>query len=78
MKEEINYPMELVMSDKLKKVLEDSNSIIAKKILELKTLEGCKEWINYLDVAKDDASKISYLNKSRWASLDSKNLYDNC
>jgi hypothetical protein len=76
MKEEINYPMELIMSDKLRKVLEDSNSKVAKQILELKTLENCKEWINYLDVAKDDATKISYLNKSRYATLSSKNIVE--
>lgn len=74
MKEEINYPMELIISDKLKKLLEDSNSKVAKQILELKSLENCKEWINYLDVAKDDATKISYLNKSRYAALISKKL----
>lgn len=66
MKEEINYPMELIMSDKLRKSLEDSDSKIAKKLLELTSLKGVPEWINYLDVAKDDATKISYLNKQRY------------
>lgn len=74
MKEEINYPMELVISDTLKKVLENSDSIVAKKLLELKTIENCSNWINYLDVAKDDATKISYLTKSKWVAVHNKPL----
>ena len=58
--------MELVISERLRKMLEESNSSIAKKILEIKNVEDCPTWTNYLDIAKDDASKISYLTKQRY------------
>lgn len=55
-----------VMSDAFRKVLESSDCEISKKLLQLKSVENCPTWINYLDIAKDDASKISYVDEKRY------------
>lgn len=56
----------LIISPRLKKLLKSSNSTLAKKLLNTKTTEGFTQWINYLDIAKDDPSKISFVDKARF------------
>lgn len=60
--------MEFVISKKLKKVLEASSkkSVVARDLLKIKTVEECNTWINFLCIAEDDPSKISYLNEGRY------------
>jgi hypothetical protein len=65
---------ELIISDTLRKVLEDSNDVISKKLLEITDVTECPVWINYLDIAKDDTTKISYLDKSRFLAYNNKQL----
>lgn len=62
----IELPKELIISDALRKMLEESDSSVAKKLLEVKDVSQCSQWINYLDIAKDDSSQISYLDEKRY------------
>lgn len=62
----------LIISDALKKVLKDSNNAIAEKILNTKTTENFPKWINYLDIANDDPTKISYVDSKRFLTYYNK------
>lgn len=64
----------LIISDALHKVLEDSKSVIAEKILKCKSTTDFKIWINYLDIAQDDPTKISYIDKNRFLTYHNKYL----
>jgi len=64
--EQIELPKKLIISDALRKILKESDSAIAKKLLKIKDVTKCPNYINYLDIAKDDASKISYLDEKRY------------
>lgn len=65
------YPNYFFISDKLRIILSKIDSPYSEKLLNYTNDEDCddKKWINFLDVAADDSTKISYLDKERYKSF---------